>query len=97
MKVKKTATYLNLANNALNTFPHSLNGTKIPEVYLEGNPIDCNCDMLWFDDWLNTTDPQSKSRIVKDYERVLCAGGKWNGTQVYKLNPVEMGCIPLAK
>ena len=91
--IKKT-TLLNLANNDLKTLPKSLNGTNFSQVYLAGNPIECNCDMLWFADWLNTTDPQSQNRIVKDYRQVLCVGGEWNRNQVYKLNAVEMGCIP---
>ena len=92
IKVKKT--YLNLANNNLKSFPKTLNETHFSEVYLAGNPIDCNCDMLWFAHWLNTTEPQSQNRIVKDYKLVLCAGGRWNGTQVYNLSPVRMGCFP---
>ena len=90
----KKTTFLNLANNYLKSFPITLNGTSFSEVYLAGNPIDCNCDMLWFAHWLNTTEPQSQNRIVKDYKRVLCAGGRWNGTQVYNLSPVRMGCYP---
>ena len=90
--MKKTS-FLNLADNDLKTFPKTLNRTAFSEVYLAGNPIDCNCDMLWFVDWLNSTD-KSGSRIVKDYKRVLCAGGEWNGTQVYNLSPVRMGCFP---
>ena len=94
IQTAKKAKFLNLANNDLKTFPKTLNGTNFSEVYLAGNPIDCNCDMLWFAHWLNTTEPQSQNRIVKDYKRVLCAGGRWNGTQVYNLNPVRMGCYP---
>ena len=86
--------FLNLANNDLKTFPKSLEGTNFSQVYLAGNPIDCNCEMLWFANWLNTTDPHSENRIVKDYEQVVCAGGTWNGTQVYKLNAKQMGCYP---
>ena len=94
IQTKKKAKFLNLANNNLKNFPKTLNGTNFSEVYLAGNPIDCNCDMLWFAHWLNTTEPQSQDRIVKDYKRVLCAGGRWNGTQVYNLSPVQMGCYP---
>ena len=94
IKSIKKATFLNLANNNLNVFPKSLNGTSFSQVYLAGNPIDCNCQMLWFANWLNTTDPNSENRIVKDYNQVVCVGGKWNGTQVYKLNAEQMGCYP---
>ena len=86
--------YLNLVNNHLKAFPTSLGRTNISQVYLAGNPVDCNCEMLWFANWLNTTDPQSQNRIVKDYDQILCMGGKWNGTQVYKLNAEQMGCDP---
>ena len=91
--LRKT-TFLNLANNNLKAFPKTLNETSFSEVYLAGNPIDCNCDMLWFAEFLNTTNPQLGSRIVKDYDKVLCTGGKWNGTQVYKLRANQMGCYP---
>ena len=91
IKITKKTTFLNLANNDLKSFPKTLNGTHFSEVYLAGNPIDCNCDMLWLTNWLNATEVR---RMVKDYKLVLCAEGKWNGTQVYKLNPVRMGCYP---
>ena len=91
IQIMKKAKFLNLANNKLKTLPKTLNGTSFSQVYLAGNPVDCNCDMLWFAYWLNTTNVKE---IVKDYKRVLCAGGRWNGTQVYKLNAVRMGCFP---
>ena len=81
-------------NNDLRTFPKTLNGTSFSKVYLSGNPIDCNCDMLWFAEFLNTTHLKSRRRIVKDYDQVLCVGGKWNGTQVYKMNAEQMDCFP---
>ena len=94
IKTMKKPVFLNLANNGLKAFPLTLNGTSFSKVYLAGNPIDCNCQMLWFAHWLNTTHHQSGKRIVKDYQKVICAGGKWDGTQVYTLNAVEMGCYP---
>ena len=94
IQTMKKAKFLNLAKNNLKTFPLTLNGTSFSEVYLAGNAIDCNCDMLWFAHWLNTTEPQSQNRIVKDYKRVVCEGGRWNGIQVFNLNPVNMGCFP---
>ena len=88
IKSMEKTTFLNLANNELKALPKTLNGTSFSQVYLAGNPIDCNCQMLWFADWLNTTEP----RIVQDYRKVLCNGGQWNGTQVYKLSAEQMGC-----
>ena len=94
IKIRNTTKFLNLANNDLENFPKSLKGTNFTQVYLAGNPIECNCDMLWFADWLNTTDPQSQNRVVIDYRHVKCVGGEWNGNQVYKLSAEQMGCIP---
>ena len=94
IKTVKKPVFLNLANNDLKCFSQTLNGTSFSQVYLAGNPIDCNCQMLWFAEWLNTTNPLTKSRIVVDYEQVVCVGGRWDGTQVYKLNAEQMGCYP---
>ena len=91
MKTTKKTTFLNLANNDLKKFPKTLNGTNFSQVYLAGNPIDCNCGMLWLTNWLNATDVR---RMVKDYDQVLCVGGRWNGTKVHKLSAVRMGCYP---
>ena len=93
IQTMKKAKFLNLANNNLKVFPKTLNGTNFSEVYLAGNPVDCNCDM-WFAHWLNISEPQSQNRIVKDYDKVMCVGGRWNGTQVYKLSAEQMGCYP---
>ena len=51
--------------------------------------------MMWFADWLNHTDPVTHGRrIVRDYDKVMCEGGQWAGSQVYLLNLKEMGCYP---
>ena len=76
----------------MKTFPKTFSVTNLTQVYLAGNPIDCNCEMLWFANWLNATEPHSQNRIVQDYKQVVCVGGKWNGTQVYKLSSKQMGC-----
>ena len=94
IKSTKTATYLNLANNDLASFPKSLNSTHFSQVYLAGNPVECNCDMLWFAEFLNVTNHKGGTRIVKDYDDVVCEGGKWNRDQVYTLRAVTMGCYP---
>ena len=90
--------FSNLANNDLKAFPKNLNGTSFTKVYLAGNLIDCNCNMLWFAHWLNTTEPQSENRIVKDYKHVLCVcvgGGEeveWSSSSQSK--PCKHGVLP---
>ena len=49
--------------------------------------------MLWLISWLNNT-RVSGQRLDQDYQDVICTGGQWNGTPVYKLNQVKMGCYP---
>ena len=73
IKTMKKPVFLNLANNDLKSFPQTLNGTSFSQVYLAGNPIECNCEIA---DFLNTTNPLTKGRIVADYQQVLCVGGK---------------------
>ena len=80
--------YLNLADNKLKSFNQDIQkGNLSDKMYLSGNPIECNCDMFWFAKWLNTT-------IVIDSQDVRCAGGDWDGTQVYRLTQEQMGCLP---
>ncbi len=49
--------------------------------------------MLWLISWLNNT-RVSGQRLVQDYQDVICTGGKLDGTPVYTLNRVRMGCYP---
>ena len=86
--------YLNLADNKLRIFNENISHIRVPEIYLSGNPINCNCDMFWFAEWLNTTLYTTGPRIVKDYRDIRCVGGEWNGLQVYKLSKEQMGCFP---
>ena len=88
--------YLNLGGNKLKSFNKDIRQSGISdEIYLSGNPIDCNCDMFWFAKWLNTTNGPFGPRIVKDHQDIRCAGGEWDGTQVYRLTQGQMGCLPI--
>ena len=79
--------YLNLAGNKLKGFNKDIQQSSLSEIYLSGNPIDCNCDMFWFVKWLNTS-------IVKDSQDIRCVGGEFDGMWVYELTREQMGCIP---
>ena len=92
---EKTLTSLNLAHNNISRFSKYIqNINSLQEVYLAGNPIDCNCDMMWFAQWLNSTATPSGVRIVKDYKGIKCFGGEWDGVTVSDLDERAMGCIP---
>ena len=86
--------YLNLADNKLKSFNRDIQHSGLSEVFLSGNPIDCNCDTFWFAKWLNTTKGPFGPRIVKDLQDIRCVGGEWDGTQVYELTQEQMGCLP---
>ena len=88
--------YLNLANNSFKNFEESIKKlTSLKTAFLAGNPIDCTCDSLWLTDWLMNFTTPSGEKVVRDYEKITCYGGEWDGTPVYKLDPVEMGCYPV--
>ena len=93
--------YLNLADNKMKVFNKNISHLRIPEIHLSGNPIECNCDMFWFAEWLNATVYHNTSvtgpRIVRDYEDIRCVGGEWNGFQVNKLSKEQMYCFPTVR
>ena len=82
---------LDISNNAFSSLPKELqNLDKLKAVYIAGNPIVCNCDMLWLISWMNKVLPDG-TNIVRDYEEVKCSNIK---KVIYKLTAVEMGCFP---
>ena len=87
------AKYLDIAKNNLKVISKSLKSVEQLEVYLAGNPIECNCDTLWVTQWFNTTGG-SGHKTVKDYKDIKCVNDKWKGLQVYQLNGIKMGCFP---
>ena len=86
---------LNLARNNLTQIPHIFNkvARNLKRLWIGGNPINCECDMLWLASWINNT-RESGQRLVQDYQDVICTGGKVDGTPVYQLSSVAMGCYP---
>ena len=82
---------LDISNNNFTSLPKELEHLdKLKAVYIAGNSIVCNCDMLWLISWINKFLPDG-TRIVRDYEEVKCS--KTNKL-IYKLTAVEMGCFP---
>ena len=77
--------YLNLAGNKLKRFNQDIQKRNLSKMFLSDNPIECNCDMFWFVEWLNITINRPGRKVVKDYKDIRCVGGVWNDKQVYKL------------
>ena len=84
---------LDVSNNALLSLPKRLQHLdKLEAVYVAGNPITCNCNMLWLISWFNKFLPDG-TRVVRDYNNVKCSNTS-TGKLIYKLTAVEMGCFP---
>ncbi len=92
-------TSLNLANNKLTYISPNIKTTThhLKELWLGGNPIECDCSMTWMIDFLTNSSLISGDNLVKDYMDVICADSVYYGTPVYALNPVKMGCYPRNK
>ena len=79
---------VNLTYNKLKSIPIGFRTlSKLQKIWMYGNPFDCNCDMTWMINWLNTT-------TVQDGKSIRCATGSQIGTLIYKLNTTKMGCGP---
>ncbi len=87
---------ISFANNNLTSISKmwKTDSDHLERLWLGGNPIDCNCDMLWAMDWLENATGASGHRLVQDYQNVICATGPEAGTPVYKINRVKMECYP---
>jgi len=68
-KVDLTVNNLNsIDRNALRL---SSDVTRIPEFFLTGNPIECNCEMVWFKS-INSPDNLHNYPLVSDIESIYC-------------------------
>ena len=92
----KTIREISFRNNKLTglSFQWKTKSSNVERLWLSGNPIACDCDMLWMMNWLQNSTGATGHRLVQDYEDVICATGPQAGTPVYKLNRVKMGCYP---
>ncbi len=81
--------WLDLSYNNMSKLPHGLSSAKnIEKLWLEGNPLFCDCEMTWMIDWLSN----SGKEIVQNLDTITCAYGKEIGKPIYLLKPYDMGC-----
>ncbi len=88
---KSSIKWLNIMNNNISKVPFALSSASdhLDRLWMKGNPLVCNCGMIWLIDWLSG----HGKYIVRDYQDVTCEKGKEIGKPVYLLKPVEeMGC-----
>ncbi len=77
---------LNLSQNKLASLPQNVGNLTSTKIWLSGNPIRCDCDMLWMVNWLD-------SGIVKDSQSVRCKTGEL----IKNLDSKNLGCFAKPK
>ena len=81
--------WLDLAYNNMTKVPTEMSRTNnVQKLWLQGNPIFCNCEMTWMIDWL----ANRGKRIVQNSENIICGHGQEIGKPIYLLQPYDMDC-----
>ena len=86
--------YLNLQNNRI----HLLNETSISanvlnglqKLYLSNNPFTCTCDLMWFRDWIKTTNTSLSSNFPAEYKCTFPI--IMQGQRLIDYNPTKKSC-----
>ena len=61
---------------------------NLQELNLKGNPFICNCDLLWFREWIDST-----SVALPDKESYTCHGpDEWRGKPVLEFTKEKINC-----
>ena len=61
---------------------------NLQEMNLTGNPFICNCDLLWFREWMNST-----AVLLPDKESYICYGPEdWQGLPVLRFTKDKSNC-----
>ncbi len=86
---------LNLTENKIRRISEQVKNLKnVEQIWLGGNPIECNCDMVWMIGWLNTRVNSSQESLVRDFRDVHCSNGKFGGLPIYLISTTLLGCYP---
>ena len=86
---KSGVKWLDLSYNNLSKLPIEVSSSNnVKKLWLEGNPIFCDCEMTWMIDWLEN----GGKHIVQNSESIICAHGREVGKPIYLLKPYDMGC-----
>ncbi len=81
--------WLDLSYNNMSKVPAEFSSVdNVEKLWLEGNPISCDCEMTWMIDWLGN----EGKHIVHNSESIICAQGREVGKPIYLLKPYNMGC-----
>ena len=95
LKTMQQLRWLDLRNNNLQMIPTKIQElTFLERVWFNGNPIHCDCRMLWMIGWLNNFTLPNGKHVVVDYTDIKCSTGKMKGIPLFVLDEVTMGCFP---
>ncbi len=84
-----------LTNNSIKTLPRSIQKLGgVSEMYLSGNPLVCDCKMIWMIKWLNELNNSTNTNLVRDFREVKCDNDKFKGIPIIYISEVLMGCFP---
>ncbi len=82
-------TWLDLSDNNMSKIPIEFSTeNNIEKLWLEGNPIFCDCSMTWMTGWLQNRGKQT----VQNSDHIICARGREVGKPIYFLEPHDMDC-----
>ncbi len=98
IKSKGNPKSLNLSQNRLRSLPKNVEESGVKELWIGGNPYQCDCHMIWMRDWLlGLSTSSSAQTVVPDYKQAICASGliKTKGKPIYLLDEGAMGCNDL--
>ncbi|KFM67116.1 Protein halfway, partial [Stegodyphus mimosarum] len=82
---------LHLSNNQLTEIPihilEQFRGGLLDELYLSGNPWNCDCNTVRFQTWL-----QDNYRAVRNFDGITCStdSGMYAGLAIYKLKKSQL-------
>ncbi len=95
MKPIQSLRKINMSNNLIERVSNQIQYLKqVEEIWLGGNPIKCESEMIWMIPWLNTVHNITRKLIVKDFDEVKCSNGRFRGLPIHLLTVIKQGCYP---
>ncbi len=95
MKTIPSLRIINMTNNKIQKISKEIQHLlQVEEIWLSGNPFNCDCEMTWMITWLNSLRNNSRQGPVRDYRELICGEGRFKGLPVHLLTDVLLGCYP---
>lgn len=59
---------IDFRNNSLNTIPTGTQNIKFQNAFLDGNDLECSCDMLWMVEWIDLAPRYTDKSLICTFE-----------------------------